>query len=104
MTLQKLNESYDFLVTEWVTRNNYTITDHVKDIIINLLLHRDKIVNHGGSFIQAFLANNLYNVIRFADNDVMSSLRTIYQAYQNIDTYYLAKSFKDALEQQQTTL
>ena len=50
------------------------------------------------------MANNLHDVIRYADNEVMTNLRTIYQAYQNIDTYYPAKAFRDELEKQQTTL
>ena len=104
MTFEKLKETYAHLVIDWATRNNYVLTDHTQFIIINILLHRDKIIDHGGSFIQAFMKNNLYDVIRFADNEVMANLRTIYQAYQNIDTYYQAKAFKDALEQQQTTL
>lgn len=105
MTFDKLKETYAHLVLEWATRNKYVLTDHTTYIIISILLHRDKIIDHGGSFVQAFMANNLHNVIRFADNEVMANLRTIYQAYQNIDTYYVAKAFKDAIEQQnQTTL
>lgn len=105
MTFDKLKETYAHLVTEWAARNKYVLTDHTTYIIISILLHRDKIIDHGGSFVQAFMANNLHNVIRFADNEVMANLRTIYQAYQNIDTYYVAKAFKDAIEQQnQTTL
>jgi hypothetical protein len=51
------------------------------------------------------MKNNLHDVIRYADNQVMDNLRIIYQAYQNIDTYYQAKAFKDELEKQnQTTL
>ena len=105
MTFEKLKETYAHLVIDWAARNNYTISDHVQFIIINILLHRDKIIGHGGSFIQAFMSNNLYDVVRYADTEVMNNLRTIYQAYQNIDTYYQAKAFKDELEkQQQTTL
>jgi len=105
MTFEKLKETYAHLVIDWASRNKYTLTDHVQFIIINILLHRDKIIGHGGSFVQAFMANNLHDVIRYADNEVMSNLRTIYQAYQNIDTYYEAKAFRDELEkQQQTTL
>lgn len=103
MTFEKLKETYAHLVTEWAARNKYVITDHTTDIIISILLHRDKIINNGGSFVQAFMANNLHDVIRFADNEVMANLRTIFQAYHNIDTYYQAKAFKDALEKENQT-
>lgn len=79
------------------------MTEHVKDVTISILLHRDRIVDYGGSFVQAFMANNLKDVIRYADDDVMSHLRMIYQAYNNIDTYYAAKAYREivALELEQ---
>lgn len=100
MTFEKLNETYDYLVTDWSKRNKYMFSEHIKFIIISILLHRDKIINNGGSFVQAFMANNLKDVIRFADDDVMANLRYIFQAYNNIDTYYQAKAYKDELEKQ----
>ena len=103
MTFEKLKETYAHLVKEWAGRNKYVLTDHTMYIIISILLHRDKIINNGGSFVQAFMANNLNDVIRFADNEVMANLRTIFQAYHNIDTYYQAKAFKDALEKENQT-
>lgn len=104
MSLEKLKETYAHLVKDWAGRNKYVINHHIESIIISILLHRDKIINNGGSFVQAFMLNNLHDVIRFADDQVMANLRTIYQAYHNIDTYYVAKAFKDELEKQQTIL
>lgn len=100
MTFDKLKETYAHLTLEWAERNNYVLTDHTSFIIVNILLNRDKIINQGGSFIQAFMSNNLHDAIRYADNEVMANLRIIYQAYQNIETYYVAKAFKDALEKE----
>lgn len=106
MHLENLTNQYRHNVNQWLTSNKYEVTEHIKDIIVSILLHRDRIIDHGGSFVQAFMANNLKDVIRFADNDVMNSLRIIYQAYANIDTYYAAKAYREiiVLEQQQTTL
>lgn len=104
MTFDKLKEMYAYLVNEWAKTNKYTLSDHVRSIIINILLHRDRIIGNGGSFIQAFMTNNLHDAIRYADNEVMANLRTIYQAYQNIDTYHEARAFKEELQKQQTIL
>jgi hypothetical protein len=95
MLLEKLQEQYRYNLNNWLTGNKYEVSEHIKDICVSVLLHRDRIVDYGGSFVQAFIANNLHNVIRYADNDVMANLRIIYQAYQNIDTYHHAQAYRE---------
>lgn len=93
MTYAKLREHYTYVVNQWLARNNYTATFHVIDITVSILLHRDRIIDHGGSFVQAFMANNLHDVIRYADNEILGNIRIIYQAYNNIDTYHAAQAY-----------
>ena len=105
MHLENLQNQYRHKVEAWLTTNKYQVSEHIKDIMVSILLHRDRIVDHGGSFVQAFMANNLKDVIRFADDDVMANLRYIFQAFNNIDTYYAAKAYRElvALEHEQQT-
>lgn len=104
MLLDNLRQQYKHNLEEWLVRNKYTMTDHIKDVTISILLHRDRIVDHGGSFVQAFMANNLHNVIRYADDAVMAHLRMIYQAYSNIDTYQAARAYRELVALEQTSL
>lgn len=101
MYLEKLQEQYRRLINEWLDRNKYEVSEHIKDITVSVLLHRDRIIDHGGHFVKSFMANNLKDVIRFADNDVMANLRTIFQAYNNIDTYQYAKAYRDLIAAEQ---
>lgn len=93
MTYQNLRDHYTHVIYEWLQRNKYTATPHVVDVIISILLHRDRIIDHGGSCVKAFMNNNLHDVIRYADTEVMQNLRMIYQAYQNIETYHAAQAY-----------
>lgn len=104
MLLEKLKEQYMFVIEKWLARNKYTVSEHVKEIIVSILLHRDKIVDYGGQFVQSFMSNNLREVIKYADDDVMANLRTIYQAYHNIDTYEYVAAYKKLLDLTNTEL
>lgn len=98
MTYQNLRNQYTHIVNEWLKRNNYTVPVNTVDVITSILLHRDRIIDHGGSFVQAFINNNLHGVISFADEDSMANLRIIYQAFHNIDTYYAARAYREILD------
>ena len=93
MTYQNLRDHYQYVINEWLKRNKYTATPHVVDIIISILLHRDRIIDHGGSGVKAFMNNNLYDFMRYADDEVLAHMKIIYQAFQNIDTYHAAQAY-----------
>lgn len=95
MTYEETRAHYRSAVKNWLSKNNFCVTMHVEDIIVSTLMHRDKVVPHPpGHFISSILANNLKGAIDYADTDCQHSLVNIYKAYNNIDTWHIARSFK----------
>ena len=95
MTYEEARAQYKSAVKNWLSKNNYCVTMHVEDIMVSTLMHRDKIIPYpAGSFITAILTNDLKSAINFADSDCQTNLVNIYKAYHNIDTWHIARTFK----------
>jgi hypothetical protein len=60
----------------------WNLNVHVKDVMVSMLMTRDKIW-HGGDFTQAVLANNLGEAVRRADNDMILHLKHMVIARDN---------------------
>jgi hypothetical protein len=79
-------ELYRKAVIDWLTRNEYTASVHITDIIISVLMTRDKVLI-GGSFAQAVCNNDLREAVNRADTEVFDNLKMIMSAYHNISIY-----------------
>ena len=79
-------EIYRKAVIDWLTRNEYTISEHITDVIISVLMTRDKLLT-GGSFAQAVCNNDLREAVNRADTEVFDNLKKIMSAYHNISIY-----------------
>lgn len=60
----------------------WNLNVHVKDVMVSMLMTRDKIW-YGGDFTQAVLANNLGEAVRRADNDMILHLKHMVIARDN---------------------
>jgi hypothetical protein len=79
-------ELYRKAVIDWLNRNEYTISEHIIDVIISVLMTRDKVLT-GGSFAQAVCNNDLREAVNRADTEVFDNLKKIMSAYHNISIY-----------------
>jgi hypothetical protein len=60
----------------------WNLNVHVKDVMVSMLMTRDKIW-YGGDFTQAVLANNLGEAVRRADDDMILYLKHMVIARDN---------------------
>jgi hypothetical protein len=77
---------YEQAIQNWITRNNYQVSEHITNVILSVLLTRDKL-QIGGDFAKAICNNNLFETFRRADKEVWDNIRTIILAYHNISAY-----------------
>ena len=67
----------------------WTLSPHVKDVMISMLMTRDKIWV-GGDFVQSILANNLGEAVRRADDEMVKHLKQMVIARDN---FYLGQDW-----------
>ncbi len=79
-------EIYRKAVIDWVNRNEYSVSEHIIDVIISVLMTRDKVLI-GGSFAQAICNNDLNQAVGRADTEVFENLKKIISAHNNISIY-----------------
>lgn len=53
---------------------NYEVSDHIINIMVSIMATRDESSYRGGSFVEAVVANDLYNAMRKADTECRDSL------------------------------
>ena len=87
-------EIYRKAVIDWLTRNEYTASEHITDIIISVLMTRDKVLI-GGSFAQAVCNNDLREAVNRADTEVFDNLKMIMSAYHNISNCFYEYKFSN---------
>ena len=87
-------EIYRKAVIDWLTRNEYTASEHITDIIISVLMTRDKVLI-GGSFAQAVCNNDLREAVNRADTEVFDNLKKIMSAYHNISNCFYEYKFSN---------
>lgn len=79
-------QAYDKEVDEWLQRNNFTVTAHLKKIIIKILMFRDEKIDHAGGFITAFINNDLRKSFSYADLECRANMHLLVMAYSNVGT------------------
>jgi hypothetical protein len=81
MEYQKQREQYvDAAKKHLHDYGTYTYTDHVVDMIVSVMMHRDDVMR-GGGFVEAICNNDLIGAISRADGDCTTHLRVIALAY-----------------------
>ena len=82
MKYEELREKYKKSVLEFAHGWRVELTDHQIDIMISVMLHRDKI-QMGGSFVEAVANNDLYGAITRADTENFQNLKLITLCFKN---------------------
>jgi hypothetical protein len=80
--VEDLREQYVKLVQQRADDYRWTLSSHVEDVIVSMLMTRDKIWQ-GGSFTQAVLENNLGEAARRADSEMELHLKHMVIARDN---------------------
>jgi hypothetical protein len=73
---------YEELVDRRSIDYRWELSSHVKDVMISMLMSRDKIW-HGGDFTQAILADKLGEAVRRADDEMVKHLKHMVIARDN---------------------
>jgi hypothetical protein len=83
-------KDYRELVCEWAQEYNYVLSEHAIDIASKILAHRDKALPYRpGSFIQAFLDNNLEKTVKCMGPELKPYFWTIFWAWHGIYSYHI---------------
>lgn len=78
-------EFYMEKAREFAKRNsNPEISNHIAHILASVVMHRDKLLDNGGSFVQAVINNDLYAAINRGDTECVSNIKLIVQAHHNM--------------------
>ena len=82
MNYEELREKYKKSVLEFTNGWKAELTDRQVDIMISVMLHRDKI-QMGGSFVEAIANNDLYGAVSKADSENIKNLKLITLCFKN---------------------
>ena len=83
MNVVDLKIKYRSSVVDWCIRNEYDLGEHIISAIVSVLLTRDSVLI-GGDFAKSICANDLFATVRYADAEVIKSLKYIVLAYYNV--------------------
>lgn len=68
-------EMYDYVARDLALTYRYMdVSDHVVDVMISIMMHRDG-VQRGGGFVEAIINNNLDDACSRADSECIKYLR-----------------------------
>jgi citrate lyase synthetase len=73
---EETRNKYRMAAVHFADRYGETVSEHVIDVMISVMMTRDKVLQ-GGSFVQAVVANDLKESISRADTDCGKNLRII---------------------------
>jgi hypothetical protein len=74
--MNKTYKEYQDAVITFLNDYEETATDHIKEIMVSVMMTRDGLLQ-GGSFVQAVVDNNLRKAISRADKECINHLRII---------------------------
>lgn len=74
--MNKTYKEYQDAVISFLNDYEETATDHIKDVMVSVMMTRDGILQ-GGSFVQAVVDNNLRKAVSRADKECTMHLRII---------------------------
>ena len=63
-------DQYKKKAAEFAKNYQVTISDHILDIMVSVMMTRDKVML-GGSFVQAVVNNDLFSAVSRADQEVL---------------------------------
>lgn len=75
-------EEYKNLVELKCQEYRWELTDHVKEVMISVLMTRDKVWVGGGG-VQSILSNDLRQAINYCDSEIVRHLREMVIARDN---------------------
>lgn len=78
----EVRAKYKARALKYAQEHHTEISEHILDILISVMLSRDKI-QKGGSFVEAVCSNQLAQAINRADNECMQNLKLIVNTYNN---------------------
>ena len=76
---EKYRERAIQFAKEWETE----VTDHNLDIMVSIMATRDKSSYPGGGFVEAVVANNLYQAVSRADGSNLNVLKLLVMCNAN---------------------
>lgn len=76
---EKYRERAIQFAKEWETE----VTDHNLDIMVSIMATRDKSSYPGGGFVEAVVANNLYQAVSRADGSNLKVLKLLVMCNAN---------------------
>ena len=69
-----IREQYRERAIEFVKEWGENVSDHIIDIMVSIMVTRDKTSYAGGGFVEAVVSNNLYLAMNRADMDCRKNL------------------------------
>lgn len=73
---EETRNKYKEAVIHFLERYGETVSEHVIDVMISVMMTKDNVLQ-GGGFVQAVIDNNLREAISRADTDCGKNLRII---------------------------
>lgn len=87
MNYQELRNKYIQKVKEYTSHKlGIQASEHLTHVLVNVLMNRDGVINHGGHFVDAVLKNDLRGAIERADHEIGQNIRVIVMAITNLPT------------------
>lgn len=59
------------------------VSEHIIDIMVSIMVTRDKVLYPGGGFVQAIVANDLYLSVSRADDECIKHLKLLVMCKNN---------------------
>ncbi len=69
-----IREQYRERAIQFVKEWNENVSEHIIDIMVSIMVTRDKSSYAGGGFVQAIVDNNLYLALSRADTDCRKNI------------------------------
>lgn len=77
--IDRANKFYE-VARDFVGKYETNVSEHIIDIIVSVMVTRDKVGPMGGSFVQSIIDNDLFAAISRADQDCLKNIKIIVAA------------------------
>lgn len=92
----KARKIYSEELSDYLKRNKMDVSDHIRHILLELLLCRDQLNPYAGSFVKAVVENNLRCAVAYSDKECKESLSDIVIVFHNFSLpYYQYKEIEN---------
>jgi hypothetical protein len=72
--MEDIRERYRERAIRFATDWNHVVSDHIIELMVSIMATRDESSYRGGSFVEAVVANDLYNAMSRADEECRKHL------------------------------